>query len=45
MWNIGLSVVEIRELLEYGEKHELLAKKYNVSRPTITRIANKKIWK
>lgn len=38
-------VIEIRELLEYGEKHELLANKYNVSRPTITRIANKKIWR
>ena len=38
-------VIEIRELIESGEKHESLAKIYNVSRPTITRIANKKIWK
>lgn len=36
---------EIRELAEKGEKHEPISKKYNISRSTVTRIINKKIWK
>jgi hypothetical protein len=38
-------VLEIRELIKNGQKHEYISNKYNVSRPTITRIANNKIWK
>lgn len=39
-----LQVKEIREKLKTASQKEL-AEEYNVSRPTITRIANNKIWK
>jgi len=38
-------VQEIRMKLKNGEQQKLLAIEYGVSRPTITRIANYKIWK
>ena len=38
-------VLEIREKLNKGYIEKDLAIEYNVSRPTITRIKNNKIWK
>jgi len=38
-------VLEIREKLNNGYKEKDLAIEYNVSRPTITRIKNNKIWR
>lgn len=38
-------VIEIRLKCKNGEKQEDLSKEYGVSRPTITRIANKTIWR
>lgn len=38
-------VLEIRARLSNGENHNSLAKEFGVSRPTINRIANNKIWR
>lgn len=38
-------VLGIRELVRVGATHQTVAKKYGVSRPTITRTVNRKIWK
>lgn len=38
-------VREIRKRLQDGESHNSLALEFGVSRPTITRIANNKIWR
>lgn len=40
-----LQVTEIRKKLKSGMSHDDLAKEFGVSRPTINRIANNKIWR
>ena len=40
-----IQVLEIRKKLSLGHTEKILSKEYGVSRPTITRIKNKKIWK
>ena len=38
-------VVEIFQFLQAFEPHSVIAKKYGVSQPLITNIANRKVWK
>lgn len=38
-------VRDIRARADGGELHENIARQFGVSRPTVTRIANRTIWK
>jgi hypothetical protein len=40
-----LTEQQVLEILESDEKHDVLARRYNICRPQITTIKNRKSWK